>query len=325
MKLAADDCPRRTSDAAPLRFFVAGVSKAGTTALYGFLRQHPQLFLCPIKEPSFFAAEDFLAIDDPVARRTIRRRALAVERWRAGELSEIPDDGFAFDCRSYAALFSYARGEHAIGDCSTTYWYAPRAASAIAERYPDARVVLILRNPADRFFSQYLTTRMSAPLASCRDYFAMARDRTDGWGWVLDMGRYATNLKRFFSHFQRWQFQIHLYEDFCRDPRSVCTSIFEFLGVAADVPIDLTARTNEPRLPRWPALQALRSTLGGSYSLHTRLPRPLSHALRRIYFKPRSRESMSLDDRRIITEFYRDEILETSSLIGRDLTPWLAC
>lgn len=309
----------------PTRFFVAGVSKAGTTALYEFLRQHPQLFLCPIKEPSYFAAADFLDIDEAGASQTIRQRALSVQDWAAGKRSDLPLDGFAFEWSSYEALFAGLRDELAVGDCSTTYWYAPRAPGAIADRFPDARFVLILRNPADRFFSQYLTTRLNAPLASCREFFAMACDRRDGWGLVLDMGRYATNLKRFFRCFARRQFSIHLYEDFCRDPRSVCMKIFDFLGIDTSHPVDLSARVNEPILPRWPIVQALRARFGSSFPLSGRLPPRLLNTFRGLYFKPRSREAISLADRRAIIDCYRDEILETSALIGRDLTSWLDC
>ena len=57
-------------------FFLAGVSKGGTTSLYHYLRQHPQVYMCPIKEPMFFGAADLLSepYRDHVVRQVQRDR-----------------------------------------------------------------------------------------------------------------------------------------------------------------------------------------------------------------------------------------------------------
>ena len=306
-----------------VRFFVAGVPKAGTTALCLFLGQHPEVFMCPIKEPGFFAAKELLAIDVPWMRSSIDRKALIVERWFAGEMRERPIDGFALQWGPYEALFNDVRDELAVGEGSMSYWWAQGAPGAIRERFPDARFVLVLRDPADRFFSQYLATRWSQPHRTCRECFVLAREGREEWGSVLGVGRYATNLRRFFESFPRSQFSIHLYEDFCSDPRAVCREILRFLGVDDDYPVDVSARANEPILPRWPALQPLRQSLSGSYALSRLVPARCRHFFRRPFQKPRSRETMAPADRRAIVDHYRDEILQTSQLIGRDLSPWL--
>lgn len=235
----------------------------------------------------------------------------------------MPLDGFSFQWASYQAFFREVGEEPAVGEGSTTYWYAPQAARAIYQRYPAARFILMLRDPADRFFSHYLTTRWTAPLASCRDFFALALERRQGWGFVLDMGQYATNLRRFLEYFPRDQFSIHLYEDFCSDPNRVCREISSFLGVDADHPVDTSERVNEPMLPRSAALHALRLSWAGSSRLLRIVPDRWREALRRLYREPRSRVIMDVEDRRAIIEYYRDEIVQTSELIGRDLSSWL--
>ena len=306
-----------------VRFFVAGVPKAGTTALCQFLGQHPQLFMCPIKEPSFFAASELLAIEVPWMRSSIDRKASAVERWVAGTVPDRPVNGLALHWDSYQALFDDARDQLAVGEGSTAYWSAPGAPGAIRDRFPAARFILMLRNPADRFFSQYLSMRWSKPLRTCRDCFVLARERHEEWGAVLDLGCYATHLRRFFGYFPRRQFSTHLYEDFCADPQAVCREIFAFLGVDADHPVDVSGRANEPILPRSSILHALRQSIARPYALSTMVPPRWREPLRRLYRKPRSREAMDPADRRAIIDYHRDEILQTSELIGRDLSSWL--
>ena len=203
------------------------------------------------------------------------------------------------------------------------YWWAPGAPSAIRERFPDARFVVMLRDPADRLFSQYLVTRWADPLRTLGDYIALGLQRRDGWGVVMDVGHYATHLERFFSHFRREQFSIHLYEDFCADPLAVCRDILAFLGVDPDHPIDVSGRINAPQLPRAPRLHAALRSLGGSRGVSRWVPRQWREPLRRMFRGPRSREVMSAADRRVLLDHYRDEIEKTAKLIDRDLSQWL--
>lgn len=304
-----------------VRFFVAGVAKAGTTALCDFLGQHPQVFMCPIKEPTFFAARELSSFDadqDP----WVEARALNVRRWVAGQTSGPPRHGFALDWAQYEVLFRGVREQRAIGEGSVNYWWAPGAPSAIRERFPDARFVVMLRNPADRLFSEYLAMRWAYPLRTFAEHIALKLRRRDGLGVVMDAGYYATHLERFFAHFPREQFSIHLYEDFSANPRSVCGDILAFLGVDPDHPIDVSRRINAPQLPRWPLLHAALPN-DVTRVLWRWVPRRWRERARGVYSASRSQEIMRAADRRVLVEHYREEIQETAKLIDRDLSPWL--
>ena len=305
-----------------VRFFVPGVAKAGTTALCQFLGQHPQIFMCPIKEPTFFAARELFSFDAE-SSTSAEAKALEVRRWLAGKTACPPEHGFALEWADYEALFRGVREQRAIGDGSVNYWWAPGAPGAIRERFPDARFVVMLRNPADRFFSQYLAMRWAYPLRTLDEFIALAIGRRDGLGIVLDVGYYATHLERFFSHFPREQFDIHLYDDFSANPRSVCRDIFAFLGVDPDHPIDVSQRINAPQLPRWPRLHAALRSIGTTRAVWGRMPHRWRERVRGVYSGPRSKETMSAADRRVLVEIYRDEIQKTAELIGRDLSQWL--
>jgi hypothetical protein len=313
---------RRAGPAARVRFFVAGVPKAGTTALCRFLGQHPDVFMCPIKEPSYFSRRELLSFGDE-AVRAAEAKAAAVDRWLNGATPDPPEHGFALEWRSYEALFRGVRGERAVGEGSVTYLWAPGAPGAIRARFPEARFVVILRDPAARFFSQYRASRWASPLRTFGDCIALGLERRDGWGDVLDVGRYATQLERFFGCFPCDRFSIHLYEDLCADPRAICAKILAFLGVDPDHPLDVSRRINEPLLPRLPHVLAAARLVSGRRAPSTWIPRRWREPLRRLLRAERPREVMSGAERSELVEHYRGEIGRTAELIGRDLSSWL--
>ena len=130
-----------TGDTMPT-FFVVGAQKAGATPLYHYLaQQHPDVFMSPAKEPFFFDHQ--LDPSGSVIKHEFGRRSLA----RNPRFANIGE---------YLTLFEEVRGERAVGEASPLYIYAPGTASRIKRYSPGARVVAILRTPADRAYSAFL-------------------------------------------------------------------------------------------------------------------------------------------------------------------------
>ena len=101
--------------AAP-NFFLVGAPQAGTTSLYASLDQHPSVFMCPIKEPCFFAPE--VADVTPRARQLYDADAAALRRYLDGPLTAKRGHGLVLDWDDYRSLFRHLRGETAIGEAS---------------------------------------------------------------------------------------------------------------------------------------------------------------------------------------------------------------
>src|SRR5690348_12453358 len=107
-------------------FIVIGPPKTGTTSLNSYLKQHPQIFMCPIKEPGFFMLEG-----EPLA-------------------SDRPAGGYSItNLADYQKLFEGVKKQTAIGEASTQYFYSQKAATRISHYVPGARLVTILRDPAE--------------------------------------------------------------------------------------------------------------------------------------------------------------------------------
>ena len=193
-------------------FLILGAQKAGTTALYAYLRWHPQVTGPSFKEVSFF--------DRHYAR---------------GELW-------------YRAHFP-ARRRSAVGEASPSYLFHPLAPERVARLLPDARLIALLRNPVDRAFSHYQhevalgreplsfdeaiageDARMRGELERMLDdesYFSHA-----WWNYTyLARGRYGEQLERWFASFPREQLLVLLTDELGRDPGGTYGRVLEFLGV----------------------------------------------------------------------------------------------
>lgn len=198
-------------------FFVVGAQKAGTTSLYHYLDQHPEIYMSPAKEPFFFDHE--IDSSGRLIRQKFGRRSLS-RKPRFATIGE------------YQALFDGVREEKAIGEASPLYIYAPGTAERIKRYVPEARIVALLRNPADRAYSAFLyAVRIGVePLTD----FAQAledEDRRirDNWHYVYryrDRGLYCRQLKAYFDVFGPERIGLWLYEDLKDDPQEISRSVY---------------------------------------------------------------------------------------------------
>ena len=302
-------------------FFLAGVPKSGTTSLYAYLRQHPQVYMSPVKEPMFFAAPDLLTGPrraQVLSRATRDRGALRTYLETSHANGPLP---LVLDWDDYLELFRNVRDEAAVGEASVGYFWLPSAAPAIRSHVPNARLVFLLRDPAARLFSQYLSTLRHDPRRTFRERFLGAQDPRDAWAPALEVGRYATHLGRFFGIFPRDQIRIQLHDDYEREPLAVLRDICEFLGIDPHHHFDVSSRHGESLVPRFPVLHRLRGRLGGTPALRW-LPAAARRALRRVYHRRGAEIAMDPEDRRLVVDYYRDEIERTAHLINRDLSAW---
>ncbi|MDY7015905.1 MAG: sulfotransferase, partial [Cyanobacteriota bacterium] len=119
-------------------FLIIGAAKGGTTSLYTWLAQHPQIYMTPVKEPNFFAlqGENF--------------------NYPSGTVSQRYLDECVTNFEAYLEQFKAVNCEIAIGEASPFYLYHPQAASRIQQTIPDVKLIAILRDPVERAYSNFL-------------------------------------------------------------------------------------------------------------------------------------------------------------------------
>lgn len=228
-------------------FVVVGAAKAGTTALYNYLGQHPEVYLPRHEEPSYFAF------------------AGAAPRFRGPRGSEAAINQIAVtERRDYERLFDPADAAQARGDVSPAYLYWPGTAERIKRDVPDAAVCMVLRHPVDRAYSAYMHARREGKESlTFRDALDAEPGRIrDNWGFLWRyraLGEYAPQLRRYLSVFSRDRILVLLYDDLSADAVGVCRRIQGFIGVDPAFVPDVRVRHNASGIPRSASLYRLLS------------------------------------------------------------------
>ena len=292
-------------------FFIVGAFKAGTTALYEYLRAHPQIFMSVPKEPMYFGAD-------------------LTPRYRRMTEAE------------YLALFKDARPDQRAGEASPWYLYSTSAAQEIRDFNAEGRIIIMLRNPVDVMYSQHSQlvfnqredlTDFGQALAAEDDRFAGRRIPADAIRpealYYRRSVRFAEQVRRYLDVFGRERVHFVVFDDLVADPRAVYRSTLEFLGVDPTFEVDLSVY-NPNKRPRSGRMQrlifapppALRGLVGRLRQI------PLMHRVRDRLVSANSataaRSKMDPELRRQLTLEFAPEVAELGEIIGRDLSAWSA-
>jgi len=292
-------------------FLIVGAARAGTTALYDLLQQHPQISMSRIKEPNFFAFEG-----EPLD-------------WR-GPGNEFVNNSVS-SWNDYVSLFETGHGAIARGEASPLYLWAPHAAKRIKARLPDVKLIAVLRNPVEQAFSHYLYARaqMIEPLDDFGAALAAEPERLAAHWQPLfqysDFPRYAQQLTRYYEEFSSDQMMVFLYEDFRDDPKAMLRKICAFVGVDTAFEPNVTAETNMGGQPRHAWLQQLVMRPNVLATLAALVvPMGARRKIRDMVSRRNlARDHMPPDARARLQGLLRDDIVRLQGLIGRDLSHWL--
>jgi hypothetical protein len=310
-------------------FFLVGAAKAGTTSLCEYLDQHPEIYMSPIKEPCFFADEvrpEHLSRD---VLPVFYRDQEALRKYLDGPMTERRPGAAVLDWESYIGLFQAAHArQKVVGEASVIYLWSPTAAANIAARIPGARILMVLRDPVDRLFSQYLDNLTSGQVrVSFRDYIEAALRHRSGLLGIyrpsLEFGEYCEQVKRYLRLFPRERIHIVLYDDFRQSPAECLSGIFRFLDVDPRVTVDTSVHHHRPRVPRFGRAGYLLKRSGLWQAGRRLLPAAVARKLRPLALRPRGAMAVDANDRGYLLAHYRPDIQELSELLDRDLSAWL--
>jgi hypothetical protein len=238
--------------------------------------------------------------------------------------------GIVRDWNDYLRLFQNAQNQHAVGEASVGYLWSRTAAAGIAGRFPQARILMVLRSPAERAFSQYLHNMSDGFISQpFRDYVCESlRTGSKGLGVhepFLDMGMYAGQVQRYFDHFPREQTGIWLYEDTRARPREFMREVLGFLGVDSSFKPDTAQRYNEPRVAHMARTKRFLRRLGVWQMVANAAPKAVRQVVRKAAHRSTSELTMTYQDRAMMVDYYHDDICRLERMLGRDLTAWRTC
>lgn len=266
---AADAMVRE--DSGP-NFLVVGAAKSGTTALYRWLQQHPQVYMPANKQPHFFAgiSPAFRGPGDAALNHDI-----VVERTR------------------YLELFRPGAGRAARGEASPFYlYYAEHTAKALRAAYPGCRLVVLLRDPVDRAFAGYLhLVRDGRERGTFRQALDQEEERRRRLWEPLwrhrALGLYGQQLSALLAVFPRQQIGVWTFEALRQRPRALFSEVCRFIGVD-DTFVPAFTHHNTGGAPRRPALHALLVRLRVPHLAKRLLPEPVAQWVVAHYLQHRS-------------------------------------
>jgi len=290
-------------------FFIVGAAKCGTTAMNDYLGQHPEIFVPDLKEIHFFGQD----LDMRLARERDTLDA-------------------------YLARFEGAEGCKRAGEASVWYVYSRTAAQEIKVFDPDARIIIMLRDPVEFMYSQHSQAMHNAlgdeDILDFGEALAAEEDRVRGRRippqttmpdqvFYRRIARFTEQVQRYFDLFPREHIHVIVFDDFKADNLATVQGVYRFLGVEPDF---------EPETPIINPNKTYRSW--AVRKLQQRIPSKAKHlvpsglrqkasdaiyALNRVY---EPRKAMDATLRRELQREFAPEVAALGDLIGRDLSHW---
>jgi hypothetical protein len=299
-------------------FLLIGAPKAGSTALHDALAQHPQLYASPIKEPKYF-----LTGDSPPARAGNRGPgdAHSAREWVWRRVH-------------YERLFRAAPPGTLTFESTPFYLWSRESHTRIAAALPHGRLVVVVRDPIDRAFSNWTHLRADGlePEADFLRACHLEQLRVQaGWApfWrYLELGRYGEQLQHLFEHFNPAQVLVIRYRQLIDAPEETLDRVCRFIGVDTGVLRGLP----DSNLGRWAGdstanrllRRVVRAGAAAGSLTHPRLWRKAERPLRTLLQRgdlPRPRLDPDMRAQ-LVPEFTADVAL-LSRLLDADYFDWL--
>jgi hypothetical protein len=207
-------------------FIIIGVQKAGTSSLFHYLSQHPELSLSIEKEVHFF------------------------------------DNNFRKGLSWYKSFFPFRSDKSKTGEASPYYVFHPLAPYRIKSLLPEVKLIVLLRNPIERSLSHYQHNKRKKerePANSFEDALQKEKERIQGEKERLEnepdyisfayqhfsylsRSDYAPQVEHWLQHFRREQILFLKTESFFAEPESVLEKVYQFLEIKTVFPKDLSPR-----------------------------------------------------------------------------------
>jgi hypothetical protein len=215
-------------------FFIVGAARSGTTSLDRYLSQHPEIYITPRKETHFFAHDLFPPCFKGAGDERLNRLLIRNED-------------------QYTQLFAGVTGAKAIGESSAFYLCFPGTAERIAQAVPDAKIIMILREPVDRAYSAY-TFLVGRETLGFKEGLSREEERKqkgfEPMWWYKELGLYCRQVKHYLEVFGTQRVKVLLYEELFANSEQTLRDVFTFLEVKEDVVIDTSVRYNAAGVPK---------------------------------------------------------------------------
>lgn len=299
-----------------IKMIMVGAAKAGTTSTHYYLRQHPNISLPWRKETHFFIADD--EAEKPLNSYMGKNFTEPITRWA-----------------NYLAEFETKDDEKVRIEICPSYLLVPTAAENIHRRLPNCVITVLLRNPAERFFSDYKFMKMNGELTPDdrifkpeefeRDVTSLTSSKAEEKiKLIFERGRYAFLLDRYRAVFPREAIKIHRYEEIQKDPNALMNQLASYVGLP-----EFEYNTSEKFMAsgslKNPQVYKLFKGSRFAKNLMRLLPTKTYQKIRATFEKNliQERSQMPPVAKNTLRDLYREEILRLQTDYGLGELGWL--
>lgn len=283
-------------------FFIVGTPKSGTTSLFEYLKKHPEVFMCPVKEPNFFSFLD-------ISEQGLYYSEKGIENYN-----------------EYLKLFEEAADKKAIGEASVSYLFYKTVPYKIKKSISDAKIIIILRNPVERAFSHYLMdTRLGytdVPFDEIVKRKSTHPFQKLYFQQYVELGLYYQQIKRYLEVFGEKQIKIFLTEDLKKDIGDVIKSVYSFLQVENIKTPGLETSHNVYRRPKNIFIEKLYQQKLLRRLIKKTIPQQFLSDIKSAMLIKDKKPILAPSIKSYLNNYFLNDLKKTEALIGRDLSIW---
>ena len=274
-------------------FFIVGTPKSGTTSLFHYLQEHPEVFLPELKEPHFFSC--------PEVKNTYYKTKIVDSK------------------QEYLDLYQERESYKAVGDLSSSYLFNKETPKRIHQFNPYAKIIIVLRNPVDRALSHYL---MDVNLGYINVSLSKVINNKDTFKQhyqeYIELGFYEQQIRAYTKQFPDSQIKVVLSDTLYANTAETLKDIYSFINVSTTFITDFETVHNSYTVPRFKALKSLVQSDG----LKKMIPSGLKSGLKSLIYKTNAEKPKLEVEKNLLREIYKKSIVETETLINQDLSSW---
>jgi hypothetical protein len=273
--------------------FIVGAPKAGTTSLHFYLDQHPDVTMSSVKEPDYFSCKEV---------KELYYRSKVIDT-----------------TKGYNSLFE--KESKVMGESSVSYLFYENVPKRIFEYNPNAKIIIMLRNPVERAFSHFsMDSRLGLCNVSLFTILSNSSKYKLFFQQFVELGDYVDQIKRYQSHFDSKQIKILFYDDLKSDATDLVSSVFDFLELE-NIKVDLEIKNQ--------MLSPSNSLVGYLYKSHFArkamkfiVSDKLVTSIKKYVFRSKNKAKINGEELEFLQQYYSAGIANLEKLTHKDLASW---
>ena len=283
-------------------FFIVGAPKAGTTSLYHYLSEHPQVEMSSQKEPDYFSD------------KAIHEQGMYYAKNRVDTLDK------------YESLF-VQKESVVYGEASVSYLFYKNVAEDIKKYNPNAKIIIMLRDPIERAFSHYLMDyRLGLISDSFENVLAKISKHKNAhlfYQQYIEVSKYAKQIQRYLDFFKKENILFIDYEDFKKNVSKTVDQVYNFLNISTEFVADINTKHNTFIMPKNKIIRLIYSFVFLRKILTFLFPVYLVKNIRVLLFKSDKKPELLKETRSLLSIIFNDDIKKMEEVLAKNYSKWI--